>query len=138
MPSIPGKVALLGVPYDAGSSYQRGAAGAPLLIREALWSEAGNTWTETGIDLKEGGLEDEGDLWFNEREPGLDRNQCVECERPVERPSGLRDRCRATLTRVRSRSRRGVGRCLESRGDRSRRSDLARFAPHTRGVERIA
>jgi agmatinase len=78
MPSIPGKVALLGVPYDAGSSYQRGAAGAPLLIREALWSEAGNTWTETGIDLKEGGLEDEGDLWFNEREPGAEARARIE------------------------------------------------------------
>lgn len=72
------KVALLGVPYDAGSSYQRGAAGAPLLIREALWSEAGNTWTETGIDLKEGGLEDEGDLWFNEREPGAEARARIE------------------------------------------------------------
>ena len=63
-------VALLGVPYDASSSHQRGAAGAPVLIREALWSEAGNTWSETGIDLREGGVEDEGDLWFTEREPG--------------------------------------------------------------------
>ena len=42
------KVALLGVPYDASSSYQRGSAGAPVVIREALWSESANTWTENG------------------------------------------------------------------------------------------
>ena len=64
------RVAILGVPYDDSSSYQRGPAGAPVAIREALWSEAGNTWTEAGIDLKDGGLDDEGDLWFTEREPG--------------------------------------------------------------------
>jgi arginase len=70
--------ALLGVPYDASSSYQRGAAGAPVLIREALWSEAGNTWTETGIDLKEDGLDDEGDLWFSDREPGGEARARIE------------------------------------------------------------
>ena len=72
------KVALLGVPYDASSSFQRGAAGAPVLIREALWSEAGNTWTETGVDLKEGGIEDEGDLWFSDREPGTEARARIE------------------------------------------------------------
>jgi arginase len=74
----PTKVALLGVPYDAGSSYQRGPAGAPVLIREALWSEAGNAWTEAGIDLKDGRLEDEGDLWFNEREPDVEARARIE------------------------------------------------------------
>jgi agmatinase len=72
------KVALLGVPYDASSSFQRGAAGAPVLIREALWSEAGNTWAESGIDLKEGGIEDEGDLWFSDREPGAEARARIE------------------------------------------------------------
>jgi arginase len=74
----PTKVALLGVPYDAGSSYQRGAAAAPMAIREALWSEARNTWTEAGIDLKDGGLDDEGDLWFTDREPGADARTRIE------------------------------------------------------------
>jgi arginase len=74
----PPKVALLGVPYDAGSSYQRGPAGAPLVIREALWSEAGNTWSEAGIDLKDGRLDDEGDLWFTDREPGSDARARIE------------------------------------------------------------
>jgi arginase len=72
------KVALLGVPYDASSSFQRGAAGAPVLIREALWSEAGNTWTESGLDLKDAGLEDEGDLWFTDREPGAEARSRIE------------------------------------------------------------
>jgi arginase len=72
------KVALLGVPYDAASSYQRGPAGAPVLIRETLWSEAGNTWTEAGIDLKDGRLDDEGDLWFNEREPDVEARGRIE------------------------------------------------------------
>ncbi|HEY7480076.1 MAG TPA: agmatinase [Gemmatimonadales bacterium] len=72
------RVALLGVPYDASSSYQRGAAAAPAAIREALWGEAGNTWTETGVDLKDGRLDDEGDLRFTDREPGSDARSRIE------------------------------------------------------------
>jgi agmatinase len=60
----PPRVALLGVAYDGSSSFRRGAANAPPLIREALWSEAGNTWTESGLDLRAGGIEDDGDLVF--------------------------------------------------------------------------
>jgi agmatinase len=71
-------VALLGVPYDASSSYQRGPAGGPAVIREALWSEAGNTWSETGLDLRESGLDDDGDLWFNDREPNSEARARIE------------------------------------------------------------
>ncbi len=74
----PPKVALLGIPYDASSSYQRGPAGAPVAIREALWSEAGNSWTEAGIDLRDVGLYDEGDLWFTDREPGEEARARIE------------------------------------------------------------
>ncbi|HEY8196858.1 MAG TPA: agmatinase [Gemmatimonadales bacterium] len=56
------RVALLGVCYDGSSSYMRGTAGAPPVIREALWSEAGNPWTELGIDLSAAALDDEGDV----------------------------------------------------------------------------
>jgi arginase len=56
------RVALLGVCYDGSSSYLRGTAGAPPVIRQALWSEAGNPWTELGIDLSTAALDDEGDL----------------------------------------------------------------------------
>src|SRR5688572_25916985 len=72
------KVALLGVPYDASSSYQRGSAGAPVLIREALWSEAGNTWTATGVDVRELALDDDGDLWFSDREPNGEARARIE------------------------------------------------------------
>ena len=51
---------LIGVPYDASSSFLRGAAAAPPLIREAMWSPAGNPYTEHGADLKQ--LADAGDL----------------------------------------------------------------------------
>jgi arginase len=53
---------LLGICYDGSSSFLRGAAEAPPVIRQALWSEAGNPWTELGIDLSAAALEDEGDL----------------------------------------------------------------------------
>lgn len=54
---------LIGLPYDASSSYLRGSAKAPPLIREALRSPAGNSWTEGIHDLTAfGGLTDAGDL----------------------------------------------------------------------------
>ena len=56
------RVALLGVRYDGSSSYRRGAADAPPVIRQALWSDAGNPWTELGVDLSSAPLDDEGDL----------------------------------------------------------------------------
>jgi arginase len=56
-------VALLGVPWDASSSFLRGAAAAPPLIRQALWSASSNAWNERGDDLAAAGvLEDAGDL----------------------------------------------------------------------------
>jgi arginase len=72
------RVALLGVPYDAGSSHQRGPAAAPVAIREALWSEAGNTWSELGFDIRGSRLDDDGDLWFNDGEPGADARARIE------------------------------------------------------------
>ena len=54
---------LLGLPYDASSSFLRGPAQAPPLIREQLWSPASNPWSETLIDLSAPGvLADAGDL----------------------------------------------------------------------------
>lgn len=55
---------LIGVPYDASSSFVRGSAHAPPLIRAALRSAAGNPFTETGVDLT--GLADAGDLAVSE------------------------------------------------------------------------
>jgi arginase family enzyme len=54
---------LLGLPYDSSSSFLRGAAAAPPLIREALHSPAGNPWSErNGPAVGEGLLDDAGDL----------------------------------------------------------------------------
>ncbi len=56
-------IALLGCPFDENSSFLKGAAEAPPLIREALFSEVRNLWTESGIDLgAEGLLFDAGDV----------------------------------------------------------------------------
>lgn len=64
MASIP---QLIGVPYDASSSFLRGSAAAPPLIRQALRSPAGNTFTECGADLSH--LADAGDLTLTD-DPG--------------------------------------------------------------------
>ena len=59
-------IALLGLRYDACSSFQAGAAEAPTFIRSALRSEHGNAWTELGIDTATPGLVyDGGDLPLN-------------------------------------------------------------------------
>jgi arginase len=44
-------VGLLGVPWDAHSSFRRGAADAPARIRQWFYSDAGNLCTESGLDL---------------------------------------------------------------------------------------
>lgn len=57
------KLGLIGVCSDENSSFLRGAAEAPPLIREALFSDASNLWTESGIDLgSEGIFFDAGDV----------------------------------------------------------------------------
>jgi arginase len=56
-------VTLVGVPWDGSSSFQRGAAEAPALIRQALNSPSSNSWNERGDDLSAGDvLADAGDL----------------------------------------------------------------------------
>ncbi len=47
----PGMVAMLGLPYDANSSFMRGAALGPARLRETLHSGSGNWSTELGVDL---------------------------------------------------------------------------------------
>ncbi len=62
-----GTPTLLGIPFDAQSSYLRGAGDAPPKIREALRCDASNSWTESGVDLSVSGLyQDAGDLSFAE------------------------------------------------------------------------
>jgi len=66
-PFIVNVPAILGIPFDANSSYQRGAAQAPPLIRDAFLSESSNMWSETGVDLaEEEAYVDSGDLDLSE------------------------------------------------------------------------
>jgi agmatinase len=61
---------LLGIPFDANSSWLRGASGAPPIIRVAFNSDSSNSTTETGVDLSEAGACcDAGDLKFDIQEP---------------------------------------------------------------------
>jgi arginase len=58
---------LLGLPYDASSSFLRGASAGPAAIRAALRSPAGNPFTESLRDLSAAdGLADAGDLTLPE------------------------------------------------------------------------
>ena len=59
---------LLGIPFDAQSSYLRGAGDAPPKIRAALACDASNSWSELGVDLGQAGVYgDAGDLTFTEK-----------------------------------------------------------------------
>ena len=59
----PKTISLLGIPYDLNSSYLRGPAEAPRRIREGLYCDSSNLWTEDGLDLGIAGtLHDAGDL----------------------------------------------------------------------------
>jgi agmatinase len=51
---------LIGIPYDASSSFLRGSAAAPPLVRQAIDSPAGNHFTELGVDVS--ALPDAGDM----------------------------------------------------------------------------
>ena len=58
-----GSPVLLGIPLDHNSSFLRGAAQAPPLIREAFHSGHWNKTSETRVDLGALGIfEDAGDL----------------------------------------------------------------------------
>lgn len=60
-------VVVVGVPHDENSSFLRGPALAPRLIREALASASSNLWTENGIDLgQETAWRMDGDIDFTE------------------------------------------------------------------------
>ena len=54
---------LIGLPYDAASSFLRGSAAAPPVIRAALSSPSANAWSEAGLEIVEGRtFVDAGDL----------------------------------------------------------------------------
>lgn len=63
MAAVKSKPALLGIPFDAHSSFLRGASLAPPLIRSAMNCDSSNSWSENGVDLAAPGtFEDGGDL----------------------------------------------------------------------------
>jgi arginase len=56
------RLALVGFRSDENSSFLRGAAEAPPLIRSAFASESSNAWTEAGIELTDADFFDAGDF----------------------------------------------------------------------------
>ncbi len=68
------KIVLLGLPFDENSSFLRGAADAPSIIRSALRSGASNFWSEDGTDLGDEALfGDAGDVIAAPGEDGFAR-----------------------------------------------------------------
>jgi agmatinase len=63
---LPPRLALLGLPWDRSSSFERGAADGPPHIRRALWSPSTNSATEAGADIEPATLDDHGDLALGE------------------------------------------------------------------------
>jgi arginase len=62
---------LIGLPYDATSSYLRGSAAAPAAIRAALNSSAWNGWSENLVDTRAPGvITDGGDVTIPEEGAG--------------------------------------------------------------------
>lgn len=60
------KISLLGIPHDDNSSFMKGPAEAPPIIRRELHSDGHGMWSETGIDLGAAGrLVDHGDVAFD-------------------------------------------------------------------------
>ncbi len=64
---------LIGLPTDINSSFERGAALAPAAIREALWSDRGNSSTESGLEIGvDIALVDTGDLPLTDKDIAAD------------------------------------------------------------------
>ena len=67
-------VRLIGLPTDSHSSFLRGPAAAPPLIRAALHSDHGNLATECGLEIGESlSVDDAGDLPLDESPGDVDR-----------------------------------------------------------------
>ena len=66
-------VRLIGLPTDSHSSFLRGAAAAPPLIRAALHSDHSNMAAESGLEIGDDMLDDTGDLALDESEADFER-----------------------------------------------------------------
>jgi arginase len=80
---------LIGIPFDANSSYMRGAAAAPAKIRESMHCDASNMWSEVGVDVgAPGAFADRGDLQLRDENafPAIEQTiagSLAEREQPV-------------------------------------------------------
>jgi agmatinase len=73
------RIGVLGIAYDENSSYQRGPADAPPLIRAAFYSDSANLWSENGTDLgAEDLFVDAGDI-----APSIDRDMFIDIESAI-------------------------------------------------------
>ncbi len=76
-----GMVALLGMPFDANSSFMQGSAQAPALIRKIWNAGATNLFSESGIDLSDHpGFTDLGDMNIDEGPDAIDRIESTVAE----------------------------------------------------------
>lgn len=74
------KVGLLGVGFDANSTFRRGPAAAPPAIRAALGSESGNPYSETGVRVWPGdSVLDHGDLDVPDEKGSRKPIDVIEC-----------------------------------------------------------
>ncbi|UCE07522.1 MAG: arginase family protein, partial [bacterium] len=73
------RLALIGIPFDEYSSFMKGAAAAPPLIRESFHSESSNPWSETGINLgQESLIFDAGEVnLLSSKKPLADIEQAI-------------------------------------------------------------
>ncbi len=46
-------ISIINIPFDGNSSYKKGSALASELIKEALYCDSANMWTESGTNLNE-------------------------------------------------------------------------------------
>jgi len=77
MTEIKQKIQLIGIPYDANSSFLKGPALAPPKIREALHCESTNLWSELGIEINENIISDYGDIQINSNQEAFEKIEDV-------------------------------------------------------------
>ncbi|MGD8332108.1 MAG: agmatinase [Desulfobacterales bacterium] len=69
----PGTVAVVGIPFDANSSFMRGSAQAPVHIRDVIKSGVSNMCSESGIDLaSRADFIDLGDMSINNESDAIE------------------------------------------------------------------
>lgn len=62
----PDSIAVVGVPFDDNSSFLKGAAGGPSVIRAAYHSESANYYAEDGTNLLDAPISELGDMPISE------------------------------------------------------------------------